>query len=308
MLLRLGAVAWLLISAAAQPADAAETVAFRTMEQKIHTAIAKFKGNVWLAAKNLETGKTYGVRQDERVRTASTIKLPILVAVHAAVEAGKAAWTDQLPMADKAKVGGSGVLSEFTGGQRFFLRDLCNLMIVVSDNTATNLILDRFTADYVNEVMDTLELPGTRSMRKILGDGTNLKPQPEGLSKAGEVEENKRFGIGSSTPAEMVKLLEGLYKGTVVSPAASKQILEVMRRQQFKDGIGRRFPDRVPVMSKSGSLDALRSDVGLIYVPQQGKFAIAITVDDMPRIDYSPDNVGSLLISELTGYLLTGLR
>jgi hypothetical protein len=161
---------------------------------------------------------------------------------------------------------------------------------------------DYWKADYVNEVMDSLKLPATRSMRKILRGGT----AGEGWSKAGEIEENKRFGIGSSTPKEMVTLLEALYKETVISPAASKSILEVMKRQQFKTGIGRRFDDRTPVMSKSGSLDTLRSDTGLIFAPV-GKFAISITVDDMPVKDYSPDNVGSLLISELTGYLLAGL-
>jgi len=272
------------------------------MEKKISAATAKFKGKVWLYAKNLDTGATYGIRENEKVRTASTIKLPILVAVHAAVEAGKLNWTDKIPLTDADKVSGSGVLFEFSSGQSFPLRDLCNLMIVVSDNTATNLVLDRVTADYVNEVMDSLKLPATRSMRKILRGGT----AGEGWSKVGEMEENKRFGIGSSTPKEMVTLLEALYKETVISPAASKSILDVMKRQQFKTGIGRRFDDRTPVMSKSGSLDALRSDTGLIFAPA-GKFAISITVDDMPVKDYSPDNVGSLLISELTGYLLAGL-
>jgi beta-lactamase class A len=280
----------------------AQTPAYRAMDKKIAAAISKFKGSVWLYAKNLDTGETYGLRENEKVRTASTIKLPILVAVHAAVEAGKANWSERLLLKEEEKVGGSGVLHEFTAGQSFPLSDLCNIMIVVSDNTATNLVLDRIGADYVNEIMDSLKLPGTRSMRKVLrGNGG-----PEGWSKAGSVEENKRFGIGSSTPKEMVTLLEGLYKGTVISPSVSKQILDVMKRQQYKVGIGRRFDDRTPVMSKSGALDALRSDTGLIFVPV-GKFAISITVDDMPLKDYSPDNVGNLLISELTGYLLAGL-
>ena len=101
---------------------------------------------MWLYAKNLDTGATYGIRENEKVRTASTIKLPILVAVHAAVEAGKLNWTDKIPLTDADKVSGSGVLLEFSSGQSFPLRDLCNLMIVVSDNTTTNLVLDRVTA------------------------------------------------------------------------------------------------------------------------------------------------------------------
>jgi beta-lactamase class A len=177
-------------------------------------------------------------------------------------------------------------------------------MIVVSDNTATNLVLDRIDADAVNEHMDALGLPRTRSMRKIRGDGTQLKAAT-GWSKAGLMPENQRFGIGSSTPREMVRLLELLTAGKVVDADASRELLATLERQQYKDGIGRRAGD-LRVASKSGSLDALRSDVGIVWAPQ-GRIAIAITVDDMPAIDYSPDNVGNLLISRLTERILARL-
>jgi hypothetical protein len=96
----------------------------------------------------------------------------------------------------------------------------------------------------------------------------------------------------------MVRLLEMLHEGTVVSPAASLSVLETLERQQFKDGIGRRAGDR-RVQSKSGALDALRSDVGIIYTPG-GPIAMAITVDGMPVIDYSPDNAGNELIWQMS--------
>jgi len=178
-------------------------------------------------------------------------------------------------------------------------------MIIVSDDTATNLILDRISADRVNEFMRSLELNHTRSMRKIRGDGTQLKPA-EGWSRDGEMPENKRFGIGASTSREMVRLLEMLEQGKVVSPAVSKAMLGVLERQQYKDGIGR-FSGELRVASKSGSLDALRSDVGIVYTPH-GRIAIAITVDDMPTVDYSPDNIGLKLIGDLSKVLITELR
>lgn len=118
--------------------------------------------------------------------------------------------------------------------------------------------------------------------------------------------ENQRFGIGSSTPREMVKLLEMLEQGKVVSPAASKDVLDLLKRQQFKTGIGRRVGDDVQVASKSGALDALRSDVGIAYT-KGGRIAMAITVDDMPAIDYSPDNAGEELIWEISKILIAGL-
>jgi beta-lactamase class A len=141
-------------------------------------------------------------------------------------------------------------------------------------------------------------------MRKIRGDGTQLKPA-EGWSREGEKSENKRFGIGSSSPREMVRLLELLVQDKVVDAASSRELLAVLERQQYKDGIGRRSGE-LRVASKSGSLDALRSDVGIVYTPR-GRIAIAITVDDMPQIDYSPDNVGNRLIADLSQLLIAEL-
>ena len=276
-----------------------------TLEARMKAAIAEVQGTVSLYAKNLDTGESFGVRQDERVRTASTIKLPIMAAVFEAVAQGKARWTDVLPLTGPKKVSGSGVVRELSNGLRLPIRDLVNLMIVVSDNTATNMLLERFPGDGVNAMMDKMDLGHTRSLRMILGDGTDLKAVPSGLSAAGLDPENQHYGIGVSTPREMVMLLERMELGKVVSPAASKEMIAILKRQQFKDGIGRHVTD--PVASKSGSLDHLRSDVGIVST-KGGRIALAITIDDMPVIDYSPDNIGNVAISKLTGILLDGLK
>ncbi len=276
-----------------------------TLEARMKAAIAEVQGTVSLYAKNMDTGETFGVREDERVRTASTIKLPIMAAIFEAVAQGKARWTDVLPLTGPKKVSGSGVVRELSNGLRLPIRDLVNLMIVVSDNTATNMLLERFPGDGVNAMMDKMDLGHTRSLRMILGDGTDLKAIPSGLSAAGLDPENQRYGIGVSTPREMVMLLERIELGKVLSPAASKDMIAILKRQQFKDGIGRHVTDAVA--SKSGSLDHLRSDVGIVYT-RGGRIALAITIDDMPVIDYSPDNIGNVAISKLTGILLDGLK
>lgn len=274
--------------------------------ERIKERIAAFPGTVSLYARNLKTGAEFGLKPDARVRTASTIKLPILVAIAQAVADGKAKWDEEILLNADDKVSGSGVLYEFTAGRKFLVRDLANLMIVVSDNTATNLLLDRFTADYVNQVMEKYGFTATRSNRKILGDGKNLKPNPSGLSAFGMQEENKKFGIGVSTPKEMVRLIEMLYKGQIVTAEASRDILAVLGRQQLTDGIGRHL-DGYKVASKSGALDALRSDVALVTRKDEA-YALAITVDGMPRTDYSADNAGNILISDLAGMVLEAIR
>ncbi|MBM4213326.1 MAG: serine hydrolase [Gammaproteobacteria bacterium] len=275
------------------------------LEARLRSMTRGFLGTVTLHARNLDSGREASIDADRPVRTASTIKLPIACALAAEVAAGRARWDEPLVVDNAAKVSGSGVLSEYADGEAVSLRTARNLMIVVSDNTATNLIIDRIRADTVNEFMAQLGFSATRSMRKIRGDGARLKPA-EGWSREGEKEENKRFGIGRSTPREMVWLLELLEQGKMVDAASSKELLEVLERQQYKDGIGRKTGD-LRVASKSGSLDALRSDVGVVHT-KHGRIAIAITVDDMPQIDYSPDNVGNKLIADLSAVLIEELK
>jgi len=268
-----------------------------TLEDQIRDAVSGFNGKVWIYAKNLDTGREFSLRGDEKVRTASTVKLPIMTEAFRQVADGKLKWDDVITLTKESKVSGSGILGEFTDGTKIDLRTAVNLMIVVSDNTATNLVLDKVTADSVNDYMDKLGFPSTRSMRKVLGGGD---------SKALQIPENRLFGLGSSTPREMVRLLEMLEKGEVVSKQASDEMLVILRRQQFKDGIGRNQVDTTPVASKSGSLDRLRSDVGIVYT-RRGRIAMAITVDDMPVVQYITDNPGSLMIWKLSQLLQEGL-
>lgn len=274
------------------------------LDQRVRDRIRQTPGTAYLYAKNLDSGGAYGLGEDERVTTASTIKLPIMAGVFQAVEDGRAKWTEQLTLHDSDKVSGSGVLREFSDGARIAIPDLVHLMIVVSDNTATNLLLDRFSGDAVNATIEKLGLKQTRSLRKIRGDGTQLK-EASGYTAAGNLPENRRFGIGVSTAREMVTLLERLERGEVVSAAASKEMIAVLKRQQDSTGIRRRLGD-MPVANKTGALDHLRSDVGIVYSPR-GRIAMAITVTDLPVVDYSPDNPASLLIADLARILIDGL-
>lgn len=188
-------------------------------------------------------------------------------------------------------------MGEFSEGSKIDLKTLVNLMIVVSDNTATNLILDRISTNAVNARMEALGLKSTKSLRKI-GGGGDARAYDEPL--------NKLFGIGVSSARDMAKLLEMLERGEVVSKEASAEMIAILKRQQFKDGIGRNSLDTVPVASKSGALDRLRSDVGIIYT-RRGRIAMAITVDDMETINYVTDNPGLLTIWRLSQILQQGL-
>jgi beta-lactamase class A len=290
------AVLVLLLAAGSAFADADQTAKQAAMDQRVRAELAQFKGKVRLLAKNLDTGEVYELGGDDRVSTASTIKIAIMVEAFARVAEGKAKWTDELVLTKEKKVGGSGILQEFADGLHLNFRDGVSMMMIMSDNTATNLVIDVLTADAVNARMESLGLKETRLMRRVFGGGESAE---------GKKEENKRFGLGRTTPHEMVTLLEKLERGEVISPAASKEMLELMKREQGTNGIWR-GQWRVAKATKSGALDALRSNIGIIYHPR-GRIALAVTCYEMPEAIWTVDNPALLLMSRLSEILLDGL-
>lgn len=273
---------------------AAQTPA--TLDNQVKPIVASFKGKVSLFAKNLDTGETYALNPDERVRTASTIKIAVMIEAFARVNEGKAKWTDEVVLTKEKKVSGSGILTELSDGLKLTLRDAVNLMMILSDNTATNLVLDVLTTDAVNARMESLGFKQIKINRKV-GSG--------GESTAGKDPENKKFGLGVATPREMVLIMEKLERGEIINPTVSKEMLELMKREQGRNALGRSLWS-VPMASKYGALDRLRSAVGILYM-KNGKVAMAISCDDMPETMWSVDNPAYLLMSKLSEVLAEGL-
>lgn len=276
--------------------DSNKTAGREALDKLVRAEAAQFRGKISLFAKNLDTGESYELNGDEKVQTASTIKVAVMIATFARVAEGKAKWSDELVLTKEKKVGGAGILSEFADGLRLTLRDAVTLMMVLSDNTATNLVIDVLTADAVNARMESLGLRETRLMRRVFGGGESAE---------GRKEESKRFGLGRTTAREMVLIMEKLERGEIVSPGVSKEMLELMKREQGTNGIWR-GQWRVPKATKSGALDALRSNVGIIYHPR-GRIAMAITCHEMPEVNWTVDNPAMLLMSRLSEIIIEGL-
>jgi len=267
-----------------------------TLDERVKAEVAQFKGKVSMFAKNIDNGETYALNADDRVRTASTIKIAVMIEAFARVNEGKAHWTDELVLTKEKKVSGSGILTELSDGLHLTLRDAVSLMMILSDNTATNMVLDVLTTDAVNARMESLGLKNIKILRKI-GSG--------GDSQAGKDPENKKYGLGFATSREMVLVMEKLERGEVINAATSKEMIELMKREQGRNAIGRSLPD-LPMASKYGALDRLRSAVGIIYT-KKGRIAMAITCDDMPEIIWSVDNPAYLLMGRLSEILVTAL-
>jgi beta-lactamase class A len=267
-----------------------------TLDEQIKATVAPFKGKVSLYGKNIDTGETYSFNGDDRVRTASTIKIAVMIEAFARVSEGKVKWTDEVVLTKEKKVSGSGILAELSDNLHLTFRDAVKLMMILSDNTATNLVLDVLTTDAVNARMESLGFKQIKIMRKV-GSG--------GDSQAGKDPENKRFGLGVTTPREMVQILERLERGEIINKETSQQMIDLMKNEQARYAIGRDLWD-LPMASKYGALDRLRSAVGILYT-KKGRIAMAISCDDMPEIMWSVDNPAYLLMSRLSEILVDHL-
>jgi len=266
------------------------------LDDQVKPLVGSFKGKVSLFAKNLDSGETYALNPDEKVRTASTIKIAVMIEAFARVTEGKIKWSDEVVLTKEKRVSGSGILTELSDGLHLTLRDAVNLMMILSDNTATNLVLDVLTTDAVNARMESLGFKNIKIMRRI-GSG--------GESVAGKDPENKKYGLGMATPREMVLVMEKLERGEIISATVSKEMIDLMKREQGRNAIGRSLWD-VPMASKYGALDRLRSAVGILYT-KKGRIAMAISCDDMPETMWSVDNPAYLLMSKLSEILAEGL-
>ncbi|MCL4425088.1 MAG: class A beta-lactamase-related serine hydrolase [Firmicutes bacterium] len=236
--------------------------------EEIERLIEKLKGKPAVAIKNLTSGESYFYNAEEIYPAASVIKLPLLVGLFKKAEEGLLSLRQRHPLvqAEKDLVGtiGSGILQDLENGLEPTVADLAMLAISVSDNIATNMLIDLVGMDYVNQTMGSLGFQATRMITKI----GNYAAMAQG-------HDNK------INAREMVTLLERLYHGEVINPSVSEGILRILKRQKFSH-IAALLPLGTEVASKSGSLKGIRHDVGLVYLPQ-GAFAMAVLTRELEK-------------------------
>jgi beta-lactamase class A len=228
------------------------------------------------------------------------IKVAVLVEVFARSHEGSLDFADRIVLRDNDRVDGSGVVQFLGAGLAMSVRDLAELMVIVSDNTATNMLIDLVSVAAVNARMRSLGLERTTLDGKIGGDPA---------SAAG----SSRRSV--TTPREMTRLFELLWRGEVVSAAASAEMLKILSHQCFMDLI-RYLPcddltdsegrahSAIAVASKSGAVNGVRNDVGLISVktdagPRQ-YIVGAFTQDVEDGHLWTPENVALMAIGEVS--------
>jgi beta-lactamase class A len=219
------------------------------LSSDLNRVAASYDGVMGIFVKDLTSGATFAVNADTVFPQASSIKIPILIELMRQAQAEKLNLAERIEIHRASLVDGSGVLQFFSeGGSAISLRDLAVLMVVLSDNSATNLIIDRVGMDNVNSMLDGLGLNRTVLARKMIDIGAEQADR-----------ENR------STPRQMATLVESLNAGKLLDAEHTKMVLDILeypKDSPLRAGV----PPTITVAEKPGSLSGAQCDSGIVFL------------------------------------------
>jgi beta-lactamase class A len=258
--------------------------------------IEAHRGKVAVAVKNLATDETWSHNADEVMPTASLIKVAIMVEAYRQADAKKLDLGKHVTLTKDDKVQGSGILtSHFSDGAAFPVRDAVRLMMVYSDNTATNLVLDQVGIKNVNETTAKLGMPETRINAKVFKGSTTSVDQ----------ERTKKYSLGSTTAKDMIGLLELIRKEKAASAESCKAMIGHMKACTDKDTVVRFLPAGTVVAHKGGATNQVRTNAAIIYVPDAADkkktipVAVCVLTNGNEDQRWVADNGGQVTIAKI---------
>jgi len=242
-------------SAAAQTSNtsaAQQKILWEKLGSSISEVDRGLEGVLGIAIEDLTAGETYFLHEDLVFPQASSIKIAVLAELDHQAQQGKLKLTDLYTVRSSDLVPDSDIMGGLTPGiTKITLRDLATMMVAVSDNSATNVLIDRVGMENVNGLMDLLGLNHTRLRRKMM----DVKAAMEGRENV-------------STPREMMKLLESLYRGKVLGPELTEDFFKVLSTHKASF-IPRDLPDGLKIANKPGELEGVRNDSGVVFVERR---------------------------------------
>jgi len=224
----------------------------KKLQTKLQEAISGFNGNIGIYVKNLRSGKTVSINADSVFPTASIVKVPILLGIMDKINKGELNYDSSLVYKDSLLYEGEDILGSFKSNEKIALKKVIMLMLTTSDNTASlwlQSIAGKGTR--INEILDSLGLKNTRVNSRTPGRENN----------------RTQYGWGQTTPSEMAKLFEMIYKNQVISPAVSEKMQRVLGRNFWDAEALSQIPTFIEVFSKNGAVNASRSEVLLVNAP-----------------------------------------
>jgi len=225
-----------------------QQVLWQKLEATIHETDQSLDGAMGVAILDLTSGQKFLLHHDDVFPQASSIKITVLAELYRQAQQDKLKLTDLYTVQASDLVPDSDIMNGLTPGvTKITLRDLATMMVAVSDNSATNVLIDRVGMENVNAFLDSLGLTHTRLRRKMMD-----------LKAAGEGREN------IATPREMMVLLEALYRGKVLNKEMTDDFFKML--STHKDSwMPRDLPEDTRVANKPGSLEGVRNDSGIVF-------------------------------------------
>jgi beta-lactamase class A len=234
---------------ATTPASRKPPILWQKLESTIHDVDQRLDGMMGVAIEDLNTGEQSFLREDEVFAQASSIKIAVLAELYLQAQQGKLKLTDLYTVQSSDLVADSDIMGGLTPGvTRVTLRDLATMMVAVSDNSATNVLIDRIGMENVNAMLDAIGLAHTRLRRKMM-----------------DLEAAKQGRENISTPREMMMLLGSIYRGKLLNQESTADFFKVLSTN--KDSwIPRDLPADVKIANKPGALEGVRNDSGIVFV------------------------------------------
>ncbi|HWK81855.1 MAG TPA: serine hydrolase [Thermomicrobiales bacterium] len=265
------------------------------LDRRIAAARAWFPGTFALAARNLDTGEEVLVDGHAPYPTASTYKVPVLIELFRRIEAGEMALSDTLPFRPEALRLGSGVLRDMTVGQAFTLHDLAMLMVIVSDNSATRLLLDHLGG-----------YEAINATTRALGFPSFVLHSPEDRARMEAMGEDNR-SLAESSPDDLMAMMARIAEGSMISEAASETMRHMLGRQhylnqasrylgrdQYTGDDGAEHP-LIWIGSKSGMMDGMRADTGIWRFADGTQIAFATMNEGSADHGYGSEHEGDIV-------------
>jgi beta-lactamase class A len=232
-----------------KPAAEKQQALWQKLQEEIRGVDKGLDGVMGLAVKDLTSGETFFIHGDEIMPQASSIKIAVLANLYLQAQQGKLKLTEEYVVRQEDLVSGSDILLGLTPGvTRLTLRDLATMMVAVSDNSATNVLIQKVGMANVNAMLDSLGLHATRLRRQMMD-----------LKAAGEGRENV------STPREMMTLLETIYRGKLLNKEMTADFIKMLSTHK-ESSLLQGLPDDVAAASKPGELEAVRNDSGIVLL------------------------------------------
>jgi beta-lactamase class A len=255
------------------------------LHRTLDSLAAAHRGVVGYTVHNIDTGERLERRGDETFPTASLIKVAVLVTLFDLVEKGDLSLDDRMIVLKVDKVPGSGQLQFFHDGVEITVRDAAWFMITISDNTATNLLLDKVAIRRVWQKMESLGLPHTKIHSKTFMRHTSVA-----------MDSSVKYGLGVTTPNEMARLFQLIAEGRSVSARADSTMLEILARNEDND-LMQRYVEGVSAPRKTGATDAVRTECALFRL-QSRVVACTMTKENQDQ-RWVLDNEAQLTLAKI---------